>query len=99
MGDIKFDLLFGSKNSTEDGAIPGGQRLRIAASLYTTPLPQQMNAIAADHHRNTHMPDEEPVVAEVEARTEEKPEAMEEAEEPELVRQELGLEQADRELV
>jgi len=99
MGDDKFDLLFGSANKEQDGAIPAGQRLRISSSLYTTPLPEQMKAIAAEHDRNQNKPTEPPPVEELEARTEEKPEAMEEAEEPELVRQELGLEQADRELV
>lgn len=99
MGDIKFDVLFGSANSTQDSSIPVGQRLRISASLYTTPLPDQMKAIAAEHDMNQNKPAEPPPVAELEARTEEKPEAMVEEEEPEIVRQELGLEQADRELV
>lgn len=103
LGDVKFDLLFGSTNSAQDGAIPAGQRLRISSGLYTTPLPEQMKAIAAEHDRNLNKPAEEPPAAELEARTEEKPEAMVEGEaekeEPELVRQELGLEQADRELV
>jgi hypothetical protein len=99
MGDIKFDQLFGSKNSTQDSAIPVGQRLRISSSLYTTPLGDQMKAIAAEHDAAENKPAEEPPVAELEARTEEKPEAMAETEEPELVREELGLEQADRELV
>jgi hypothetical protein len=98
LGEPKFDLLFGSTNSTQDSAIPAGQRLRISSALYTTPLPDQMRAIAAEHDRNLNKPAEPPPVAELEARTEEKPEAMEEAEEPEIVRQELGLEQADREL-
>jgi len=104
LGDVKFDLLFGSKNSTQDAAIPKGQRLRISSALYTTPLPDQMKAIAAEYDNNQNKTEEEPPVAELEARTEEKPEAMEEAEketeeEPEVVRQELGLEQEERELV
>jgi hypothetical protein len=99
LGDIKFDLLFGSTNSDRSAAIPPGQRLRISSSLYTTPLPDQMKAIAAEYDANESKPPEQPPVAELEARTEEKPEAMVEEEEPELVRQELGLEQADRELV
>jgi hypothetical protein len=99
MGDIKFDLLFGSANKSQDAAIPAGQRLRISSALYTTPLPEQMKAIAAEHDMNLNKPAEPPPVEELEARTEEKPEAMEEAEEPELVREELNLEQADRELV
>jgi len=98
MGDHKFDLLFGSSDSDRDAAIPGGQRLRISSSLYTTPLPDQMKAIADNHDANLNKPAEPPPVEELEARTEEKPEAMVEAE-PELVREELGLEQADRELV
>jgi hypothetical protein len=99
MGDIKFDLLFGSTNGDQDGAIPSGQRLRISSSLYTTPLPDQMKMVAANHEMNQNKPAEPPPVEELEARTEEKPQAMEEAQEPELVREELGLEQADRELV
>jgi hypothetical protein len=100
LGDTKFDLLFGSANKDEDAAIPEGQRLRISSSLYTTPLPEQMKAIAAQYDEGLSKPAAEPEVAEVEARVEEKPESMEVAEEePALVRQELGLEQADRELV
>lgn len=98
MGDIKFDLLFGSSNKTHDAAIPAGQRLRISSSLYTTPLPDQMKAIAANHDSNLNKPAAPPPAAELEARAEEKPASMEEAQEPELVREELGLEQADREL-
>lgn len=98
LGDIKFDLLFGSANSGQDAKIPGGQRLRISSALYTTPLPDQMKAIAANYDEAENKPAEEPAVEELEARTEEKPKAMEEAE-PELVREELNLEQADRELV
>lgn len=99
MGDIKFDVLFGSANSTQDGAIPVGQRLRLSSSLYTTPLADQMKAIAAEHDAGLGKAAEPMPAAELEARVEEKPEAMEEAQEPEIVRQELGLEQADRELV
>jgi len=99
MGDVKFDLLFGSANKGQDAAIPAGQRLHISSSLYTTPLPDQMKAIAANHDANENKPAEAPPVEELQARTEEKPKAMEEAQEPEIVREELGLEQADRELV
>jgi hypothetical protein len=99
MGDHKFDLLFGSANAVQDSSIPVGQRLRLSTSLYSTPLPEQMKAAAAEHDRNENKPTEAPPVEELEARTEEKPEAMVEAQEPELVREELGLEQADRELV
>lgn len=99
MGDTKFDLLFGSKNKDKDAAVPIGQRLRISSSLYTTPLPDQMRAIADQHDLDESTPEQPPPVEELEARAEEKPEAMEETEEPELVREELGLEQADRELV
>lgn len=99
LGDIKFDLLFGSADTTVDVAIPAGQRLRISSGLYTTPLPDQMKQIAANHDMNQNKPAEEPPAAELEARTEEKPKSMEEAEEPMIVREELGLEQADRELV
>jgi hypothetical protein len=99
MGDNKFDLLFGSKNGNQDAAIPAGQRLRLSSSLYTTPLGDQMKAIAAEHDSAENKPAEPPPVAELEARTEEKPESMEAVEEEEeLVRSELGLEQADREL-
>ena len=99
MGDIKFDLLFGSENSDQDSKIPIGQRLHISSALYTTPLPAQMKAIAEEHDALENRPAQPPPVEELEARTEEKPQAMEEAQEPELVREELGLEQADRELV
>jgi hypothetical protein len=99
LGDVKFDLLFGSKNSDQNEKIPAGQRLRISSSLYTTPLPDQMKAIADEYDSPEAKQAEEPPVAEVEARAEEKPEAMAEVEEPALVRDELGLEQADRELV
>lgn len=99
LGDHLFDKLFGSANSHEDGAIPKGQRLRISSSLYTTPLPAQMKAVAAEYQANESNPAEEPAVAELEARTEEKPQAMAETQEPEVIRQELGLEHADRELV
>jgi hypothetical protein len=98
MGDHKFDLLFGSTDSDRDSKIPPGQRLRISSALYTTPLPEQMKALAKQHDLDEHETVEPPPPAELEARTEEKPEAMVEAE-PELVRDELGLEQADRELV
>lgn len=99
MGDRKFDMLFGSANKDEDGAIPKGQRLRISSALYTTPLPDQMKAIAAAHDANLGNPSDPPPAAELEARVEEKPQSMEQAQEPEIVRQELGLEQADRQLV
>jgi hypothetical protein len=99
LGDIKFDLLFGSKNSDQNEKIPAGQRLRISSALYTTPLPDQMKAIADEYDSPETKQAEEPPVAEVEARTEEKPEAMEEVEEPALVRDELGLEEENRELV
>lgn len=99
LGDHLFDKLFGSANSGQDESIPKGQRLRISSSLYTTPLPAQMLAVASEHEANLSKPAEPPPAVELEARTEEKPQAMVEAQEPEIIRQELGLEHADRELV
>ena len=98
LGDRKFDQLFGSKDWREDLAVPKEQRLRISSALYTTPLPEQMKAIAAQHDSSLAKPAEPLPAAELEARVEEKPESMEQAPEPEIVRQELGLEQADRQL-
>jgi hypothetical protein len=99
LGDHKFDILFGSKDSDRDSNIPKEQRLRISSGLYTTPLPEQMKQIAAEYEANLGKSAEPPPAIELEARVEEKPESMEEAQEPEIVRQELALEHADRELV
>jgi hypothetical protein len=65
MGDHKFDLLFGSTNSDTDGKIPPGQRLRISSSLYTTPLPEQMKALAKQHDLDDDKAPEPPPPAEV----------------------------------
>ncbi len=99
LGDKKFDKLFGSANSSEDQAIPATQRLVISPGLYTTPLIDNMRAIAraADEHEK---PAEEPKAAPVqEARVEEKPKQNAELDqEPLVVAQELGVQPADREL-
>lgn len=97
LGDRKFDQLFGSASGEEDAAIPKEHRLRLSSALYTTPLAEQMEAIADEHDAGLDKAPEPPPPAELEARAEEKPAAMEEAE-PALVREELALEQADREL-
>ena len=100
LGDKKFDKLFGSSNSSEDAAIPAAQRLVIAPGLYTTPLIDNMRAIArAADERDK--PTEEPKAAPVqEARVEEKPKQNAELDqEPLVVAQELGVQQADRELL
>ena len=47
LGDHQFDRLFGSKNHEEDSKVPAAQRLKISASAYTTPLADQMKALAA----------------------------------------------------
>ena len=99
IGDKKFDKLFGSANSYEDHAIPGSQRLTITPGLYTTPLADNMRAIvrAADEREK---PAEEPKPAPAqEARAEEKPKAAAEEQEPMVVAEELGMQQADREMV
>jgi len=100
LGDKKFDKLFGSNNSHEDQAIPVGQRLTISTGLYTTPLVDNMRAIAkAADERDK--PAQEPTPAPVqEARVEEKPKQEAELEQdPMVVAQELGMQQADREMV
>lgn len=98
LGDAKFDLLFGSKDSNVDANIPKGQRLAVSAAAYTTPIGEQMKQIAAEHDAKANLVDDEPAAPAVEARVEEKPKA-EAQPEPEVVRQELGLEQADRQIL
>jgi hypothetical protein len=101
LGDKKFDKLFGSANTNEDAAIPTAQRLVISPGLYTTPLGDNMRAIARAADEREKSAAEEPKAAPVqEARVEEKPKAEAELEqEPLVVAQELGLQQADREMV
>jgi len=99
LGDKKFDKLFGSANSHEDSAIPAAQRLVISPGLYTTPLVDNMRAIAkaADDREK---PTEAPKAPVQEARVEEKPKQEAELDQdPLVVAQELGMQQADRELV
>lgn len=98
LGDKKFDQLFGSANSSEDSLIPSAQRLHIAPALYGVPLVDQMRAIAKKADSKGEEQVEEKPAPVQEARVEEKPKA-EAAVEPALVAQELGLEQADREMV
>lgn len=99
LGDKKFDKLFGSSNNSEDAAIPFAQRLVISPGLYTTPLIDNMRAIArASDEREKPAEETKPAPAQ-EARVEEKP--KQEAaldQEPLVVAQELGMQQADREL-
>jgi hypothetical protein len=100
LGDIKFDKLFGSKIDGDDSKIPAAQRLRISSDLYTTPLGDQMKAIAAEHDARERGPVEPEATPLVEARVEEKPqEVVAKDQDPVVVAQELGVEQRDRELV
>jgi len=99
LGDIKFDEMFGSKNQHTDAAVPIGQRLKISAGLYTTPIIDQMKALVREHD-SKDSGQEEVAAPIVEARVEEKPKASAELDQdPAIVSQELGLEQQDRELV
>lgn len=100
LGDRKFDKLFGSANETEDRDIPKGQRLAISSAAYTTPLGKQMKQIAAEHDQKENLQPEvaAPKAAAVEQRVEEKPKAAAQ-QEPEVVRQELGLEQRDHQII
>jgi hypothetical protein len=96
-GDSKFDRLFGSANSDEDGKIPKEQRLKINPGMYSIPLIDQLKEIARKADA-VEVPEEETPAPVQEARVEEKPKGEAEVE-PALVAQELGLEQADREMV
>ena len=100
LGDRKFDKLFGSANETEDRDVPKGQRLRINSEAYTTPLGEQMKQIAAEYDakQNAKPEVEAPKAVAVEQRVEEKPKAPAQ-QEPEVVAQELGLEQRDSQIV
>lgn len=100
MGDLKFDRLFGSKDSNVDANIPVNQRLRISSDLYTTPLADQMKAIAAEADAKDLNPEEPAPAPIVEARVEEKPaEVVAKEQDPIVVAEELGVEQRDREIV
>lgn len=100
MGDIKFDRLFGSKHDATDAAIPKGQRLRISSDLYTTPLGDQMKAIAAEADARANSPEEVEPAPVAETRVEEKPaEIVAQDQDPVVVAQELGADQRDREIV
>jgi hypothetical protein len=100
MGDIKFDKLFGSKNSGDDSKIPVHQRLRISSDLYTTPLDEQMKAIAKQHDALDSKSEEPAPTPMVETRVEERPlEVTAKEQDPVVVAQELGVEQRDREIV
>jgi len=100
MGDIKFDRLFGSKDMNVDTKIPLNQRLRISSDLYTTPLTDQMKAVAAEADARDTNPKEPAPAPLVEARVEEKPvEVVAKDQDPVVVAQELGVEQRDREIV
>jgi hypothetical protein len=100
LGDIKFDLLFGSKNENDDSRIPASQRLRISSDLYTTPLGDQMKAIAANYDARDGRMEEPEATPLVEARVEERPqEVVAKDQDPVVVAQELGVEQRDREIV
>ena len=99
LGDNKFDEMFGSANHHTDAAVPIGQRLKISAGLYTTPIIDQMKALVREHDA-ADSGQEEAAAPVVEQRVEEKPKAAAELEQdPVIVQQELGLEQQDRELI
>ena len=100
MGDLKFDRLFGSKHRSTDANVPLNQRLRISSDLYTTPLTDQMKAIAAaTDAKENEVAEPEPAPM-VETRVEEKPtEVVAKEQDPVVVAQELGVEQRDREIV
>jgi len=99
-GDQKFDRLFGSANENEDANIPASQRLHISAALYSIPLIDQMKAIANEVEARDKPHEEEQAAPVQEARVEEKPkETLEQEQEPAVIAQELGMQQADREIV
>jgi hypothetical protein len=99
LGDIKFDKLFGSKGEA-DANVPAHQRLRISSDLYTTPLSDQMKAIAAQSDAHEHHHDDPAPAPIAETRVEEKPvEVVAKDQDPVVVAQELGVEQRDREIV
>jgi hypothetical protein len=93
LGDTKFDALFGSKVEADDAQIPVAQRLQISLDLYTTPLTDQMKALAEQKDEALLHPEqpEEPAVA---AQVEEKPLEAGATQQPapELVAEELGIE-------
>lgn len=100
LGDIKFDKLFGSKTYGDDEKIPMHQRLHISSDLYTTPLGEQMKAIAAEYDARDGRMEEPETTPRLEARVEEKPqEVVAKEQDPLVVAQELGVEQRDREIV
>lgn len=99
LGDQTFDKLFGSENKHEDSTIPAGQRLRISSDMYTTPIGDQMRAIAAKSEVDAAAQAEPAPAAELEARVEEKPKSAEIEQDPLVVAQELGIEQRDREII
>jgi hypothetical protein len=100
LGDRRFDSLFGSKEEGVDANVPKNQRLRISSDLYTTPLTDQMKAIAAEAEAKSRAPQDEPEVPAVETRVEEKPqEVVAKDQDPVVVAQELGVEQRDREII
>jgi hypothetical protein len=57
LGDHRFDELFGSATSSQDKAIPAGQRLHITTSMYTTPFIDQMKAIAREYDDKINKPE------------------------------------------
>jgi hypothetical protein len=99
VGDKKFDKLLGSANHDEDAAVPADQRMHLSASLYTIPLLDQLRERAKAMDEAAKPKDAEPTTKQ-EARVEEKPKVSAELDQdPVVVAQELGMQQADRELV
>ncbi len=100
VGDKKFDKLLGSANHDEDAAVPADQRMHLSASLYSIPFLDQLRERAKAMDEAEKKPADAEPTTKQEARVEEKPKAAAELEQdPVVVAQELGMQQADRELV
>jgi hypothetical protein len=100
LGDHKFDALFGSMVEADDAQIPVTQRLQLSVELFTTPIADDMKRLAAQKDEALRHPEqlEEPAVA-AQAQVEEKPLEAGATQQPapELVAEELGVEQRERE--
>ena len=85
LGDRKFDALFGSKDEGEDSKVPAAQRLTIGAAAYTTPIGDQMKALAAASDapaQKAEQPDAEWETFEREPKAEKAEEVVQTAPEP-----------------
>lgn len=98
LGDQRFDQLFGSSISDEDGRISSAQRLQLTSAMYTIPFYDQMMALANDSNAVDQTPEvpETPAVA---AGLEEKPgTAVAQHPAPAAIADELGM-QREQEMV